>query len=641
MPKSINVYVALFAVLIALYITTACSSSTAEATGYTAHNGTDKEDDTYVNSDSDSYFPDGVCAEQDLDLELAGVKAMLLVDASSSMGNSLFGEDKWTAARAAVETLVTDPEHDDTWFGLHAFPYNWLGLLPTCETQSKPAIDLAQDSGTDILKWMKNNHPGIVSLTPLLNSLKYYQGANPTLLHDSTTSNYLVLLSDGADNCYVPTGLQNYRKHNLLTGITNDLESVVGIKTIAVGFGDGVSQNELNAIAKNGGSTFDQFVAASDGPALKKAFEEIAKSIRPCKYLLPPPDADWDSTKVNFYFDDVLVERDRTHANGWDWTRSDELEVEFFGLACEQIQNDSVENVNAKFGCPTQTNGNICATSETFLPFPDTAVMILQDFSGSMSGKKWQAATTAITNMLVDDRNSHIDFGFDPFPSGGGCSVSDSPKFTIGGELNRLPIIEWAAQNDPSLFGSTPLHAALERHINRPGELADKDVSGAIVVITDGEDTCYKPQKEIANALYDTVKQLSDYHDIRTFAIGYGDKANAEQLNAIAKAGNTGMDTFMHANSQEELEALFEQISKMVTSCVFNVPNPGAQADYTQVNIYLDGEVVPRDTSQNNGWDWYNGVTKTNVEFSGTFCDKLKRGEVTDVIIEFGCPTVI
>ena len=81
-------------------------------------------------------------------------------------------------------------------------------------------------------------------------------------------------------------------------------------------------------------------------------------------------------------------------------------------------------------------------------------------------------------------------------------------------------------------------------------------------------------------------------------------------------------------------------ISSMVTSCVFNVPYAGPDADYEQVNFYFDGDPVPRDGGEQSGWNWVNDVNKEDVEFFGEFCDKLRDGEVTDVVIEFGCETI-
>ncbi|MCP4678258.1 MAG: VWA domain-containing protein [Deltaproteobacteria bacterium] len=608
---------------------------------------TDTDGDTDTDADSDS-DPDGgqddICGEQGLELQLAGVNVMLLVDHSGSM----LDDNKWAAARGAIKKLVEDPAHVDTWFGLHPFPGPLFSADPPfigiCEPYKNPQVALGPDQGSKILGWLGNiaNNPILGGLaTPMLKSIQYYLGAFTTPLHDAETSNYLVLLSDGADTC--SWAWDDWGNPNILAGMTDDLKDVSGIKTIAVGLGSDVSESELDAVAKNGGSTFETHIAAADATELESAFNEIAQSIRPCRFLIEAPQTGWDSSKVNFYFDGVLVDRDRKHQDGWDWTKSDLLEVEFHGPKCIEIQDNSVSSIEAKFGCPTQIDGDVCATHDAYLPFPDVAVLILLDSSGSMGdGDKWRDSTTAITNMLVDDRNNRIEFGFDPFPDGLGCNVALSPKFTVGGQLNHLPIIDWGASQNPDLmFGSTPLLAVMKRLINRPGRIADHDVSGSVVLISDGADTCYDPHDQVPAELKSTVEEAVSRHGIRVFAIGFGDLGQdaQDQLNAIAEAGDTGVTTYMEASNQQDLDDLFKQISSMVTSCIFTVPYAGANADYDQVNFYFDGEVVPRDDSHQDGWDWLNDVNKDKIEFFGSYCDKLKSGDVTDVVVEFGCET--
>ncbi|MCP4674125.1 MAG: VWA domain-containing protein [Deltaproteobacteria bacterium] len=609
-----------------------------------ADTDSDSDADGDSDGDQDSGPIDENCGEQDVKLKLSGVKVMFLVDFSSSMTQG----GKWAAASKAIEKMVTDPANGETHFGLHVFPKPGLNPLNICDAAFAPAVDVGADTSQEIVQWMKGHKPGLFSMTPLVAGLQYYLGVKETLLHDSETSNYIVVLSDGEDTCF---GLEAasqtvpypFNTRNILSGIVDDMKDVSGIKTIAIGFGNvgGTAKEQLNAIARNGGSSFNEYIPAADGPALEAALDEIAKSIRPCRYFIEQPDQEFDPSKVNFYFDNDKVDRDRKHENGWDWTSSNELEVEFFGESCEQIKDGAVGEVNATFGCPTLIDGETCATHDSFLKFPGVAAMLVQDVSGSMMNTgKWRGATTAITNMIVDDRNNRSEFGLSIFPSGMQCEIATSPEVSIGGADSRLMIIEWITRNMPSIVGGTPLVAALKRLINRPGGIEETGTSGAIIAITDGADTCAptKDQK-VSEQLEEITKELVSQHNVRVFAIGYGGSANADQLNAIANAGNTGLTEYQKAGDAQELEEVFKQISSMVTSCVFNVPYAGPDADYNQVNFYFDGEVVPKDPTETEGWNWTNEVMKEEIEFFGKHCDKLRAGEVTDVVIEFGCET--
>jgi len=619
-------------------------SSSVDDVGDAGKKKNKEEDAGASDTDTDTDTDDDVCDEQDLALKLEGVKVMLLVDFSSSMNAA-----KWSAATEAIRQMVTDPANADTQFGLHLFPKP--GMLPNCNASFTPAVMVGPDNGAKIVEWMETHSPGFFSMTPLVEAMRYYLGVVDTALHDPATANYIVVLSDGEDTCFGMDSIGDtvpypFNTPNILAGITDDIKDLSGIKTFAIGFGNvnTTAKAQLNAIAKNGGTSFDRYIQAADGPALIEAFDEIAKSIRPCRYILESPEAEVNTSEINFYFDNDKVDRDRKHEDGWDWTKGDELEVEFFGQACERIKSGNIANVNATFGCPTQIDGETCAEFDTFLKFPGVATMFLQDVSGSMMTpySKWKGASSAITNMLVDDRNNHVSFGFDAFPAGNSCEIAASPEISIGGPETRLMIVEWMTSNMPSLLGGTPLVSAMKRFINRPGGIERKDVSGVLIVISDGGDSCASSSlMSIPEQLSQVTEELVSRHNVRVFAIGYGGGANTAQLDAIAQAGGTGMNQHQNANDQADLEKIFKQISSMVTSCIFSVPYAGADADYENVNFYFDGDVVPRDMGGNNGWNWVNEVKKESVEFFGQYCDMLKQGEVTDVVVEFGCDTVI
>jgi Mg-chelatase subunit ChlD len=578
----------------------------------------------------------GVCDEQQITLELAGVQVMLLVDASGSMRDGT----KWADAKDAIVAMVGDPGNTNTLFGLDVFPDP--GLL-NCSTDGPVAVEIGPDRGAAIALWMDNNQPSLIALTPLVDALQYYMLTPTSPLHNPDTANYIVVVSDGEDTCFRGHGnFQEHDKLNILAGIVHDLKDVAGIKTIAVGFGDSAPEGELGIIAQNGGSTFDTFIQATDRAELEAALVEIAQAIRPCRYLLTSPDARADPAKVNFYFDQTAVPRDRTNTNGWNWTKSERLEVQFYGDACEQIKTGAVTSVSATFGCPTRIGPtqDICSTRDFYLRFPAVGVLLLQDFSGSMTdADKWADATTAITRMIVDDKNNYVEFGLDLFPDthliDDYCGIDNYPNVPVG-RYNNYAIIDQISNNDP--FGSTPLLNALKRITFRPGRIGESRVSGSLVVISDGADTCAENVDVVAE-LGANTQSLVDNYSIKVFAIGFGSEVNPAELNAIAAAGGTGLNTYAQANNLAELQDIFSMISSMVTSCVFEVPYAGIDVDYSQVNFYFDGIPVPRDSQHVNGWDWVNPVTMTEVEFFGTWCDMLKNGEVIDVLVEFGCET--
>lgn len=583
-----------------------------------------------------------VCDEQQIELELAGVRVQLLLDFSSSM----YLNNKWLAAALAVQTMMNNPANADTWFGLDTFPKPEGGLT-FCNTDGDAPVPLGPGQHGAIVQWMQTHLPNLLAInTPLVSAIEYYMRTPSSPLHSDDTANYLVVISDGQDNCYFGEGIfTGQDKRNVLAGVVHDLKDVAGIKTIAIGFGiDASAEAELNTIARHGGSTFDSYIQATNQAELEAALLEISQAIRPCRYKLDSPDASADPSKVNIYFDGTLIPRDLTETDGWNWTQSDELEVEFFGSACDDIKADAVTDVTATFGCPTKIgpDQDVCAERDFFLRFPDVAVMFLQDLSGSMSDdNKWTDATIAITEMLTDDRNNQVEFGLDVFPDLGlsdPCITEPYANVPVG-KYNTFMIIDWISNHEP--LGDTPLLSAFERFSYSPGRIGEDGVSGSLVVISDGTDTCAPGSVDVPAALAAATTEVVDQFDAKVFAIGFGSGVNPDELNAIAANGNTGLSQYSQADDLVQLEQVFDMIASMITSCVFEVPYAGSDVDYAEVNFYLDGQIVPRDTNHVDGWDWINPVTMTEVEFFGTWCDMLKSGQITDVLVEFGCETIV
>jgi hypothetical protein len=176
-----------------------------------------------------------------------------------------------------------------------------------------------------------------------------------------------MVVSDGADSCGTdcanpPVDADDPKDDTEpedMEQITSDLLSL-GIKTFAVGFGSnvagsGVSQEQLNAIAENGGTPFTEYFQAEDPEDLENAFDQIAAAVIPCTFEIDDPDPSADPDKVNFYFDGEVVGYDEDCANGegWTWVDAEHTEVEFCDAACTQLRTTGVDLVSATFGCPT------------------------------------------------------------------------------------------------------------------------------------------------------------------------------------------------------------------------------------------------------------------------------------------------
>ena len=63
---------------------------------------------------------------------------------------------------------------------------------------------------------------------------------------------------------------------------------------------------------------------------------------------------------------------------------------------------------------------------------------------------------------------------------------------------------------------------------------------------------------------------------------------------------------------------------------------PGSTDDLT---VYQDGEEVPHDASQQQGWDWNPGTN--TLTFYGQSCDDIRGGQTEQVRIEYGCDDTV
>ena len=114
--------------------------------------------------------------------------------------------------------------------------------------------------------------------------------------------------------------------------------------------------------------------------------------------------------------------------------------------------------------------------------------------------------------------------------------------------------------------------------------------------------------------------------------------AYASLLDQLASAGGTALPTSPKyynvdlSNSAVLLAALKKIAAQIVATCEFKLTMAPAQAD--RVNVYFDEVVVPARSA--NGWK----IEGQTVTLLGDSCKKVLAGDVLDVRIITGCPTV-
>jgi hypothetical protein len=121
---------------------------------------------------------------------------------------------------------------------------------------------------------------------------------------------------------------------------------------------------------------------------------------------------------------------------------------------------------------------------------------------------------------------------------------------------------------------------------------------------------------------------------IDTHVIGMpGSEYYAALLDRMAIAGNTP-GYYSTANVDELQQTLFAIGVKVAITC--SIELAAEPPDPKLVNVYLDTTPVPYDPI--DGWSWLDG---SSLELRGAACDRLMSGEVIQVQVVSGCPTLI
>jgi len=282
-------------------------------------------------------------ADTGCDSELFGSEAvppnvLIVLDRSNSMETEIDGASKWDIAIEAIGTVTAQHENDAR-FGLMLFP----GLDEPCDdgaectagavfvdpaAMTKPAIDGVLGTASTCMFG-----------TPIaenLDSLVDYAG-----LEDTERANYVLLVTDGMATCADP-----------VPSVTALREQDPEIKTFVVGFGGDVDPAQLTAMAVEGGTALPgdpAYYQADDAEALGDAFADIAGTVLSCVFELAEVPS--DPNDLYAFFDDLLVDRDPMHMDGWDYDPATNT-VTFYGPACDSIQAAEVQTVNIVFGCP-------------------------------------------------------------------------------------------------------------------------------------------------------------------------------------------------------------------------------------------------------------------------------------------------
>jgi hypothetical protein len=295
----------------------------------------------------------------------------------------------------------------------------------------------------------------------------------------------------------------------------------------------------------------------------------------------------------------------------------------------------------------TDGGGDNCLVQpiDTHGEAPD--MLIVMDKSGSMAiAGRWEPSKAAV-KKLTEQYQTTVGgalgggggglFGGIMIGGGGGPGGINGAGCD-GGKLD-VPIGENAAPqigqflDSTSPNGGTPTAAALEAALGYLGPRMEAGPDfkgsrpGSVLLVTDGEPTCGTDPGADTAAAAAKLRAAG----IKVYVVGYQVQA-ADLMNTIAMSGGT--DHYYPVENGQQLEAAFNEITKDVVRCDFELLTTDTKPDPNFIYVTIDG--TQRKLGEVDGWS----IEGKHITLQGQACTGLKDGKLHTVKAEQRCEIV-
>jgi Mg-chelatase subunit ChlD len=299
----------------------------------------------------DPQAPAMTCGQETIDHQRLEPDVFIVLDRSGSMNedSGTPGLTKWQAAEQALEQLAT---------GLAAQVRLGLATFPGANTECGPA-DLQLPLGEHTAAEVRAAYTGLSAggHTPMSLALGTLRSqhwlTDPSDPDDGNRQKAVVLITDGTANCG-PSGLEDETGQGTATAQQAHALHSMGVPVYVVGFGGGVSADQLDQIAAQGGTDnpddpHHRYFQAEGAGDLESILAGIAAQLQPCQIPLTatPP----DPTSIYVMVDGHWVARDPSNGFSYD-AGADQVTLQ--GAACTLLQSSRSSSVQVIFGCPPE-----------------------------------------------------------------------------------------------------------------------------------------------------------------------------------------------------------------------------------------------------------------------------------------------
>lgn len=206
--------------------------------------------------------------------------------------------------------------------------------------------------------------------------------------------------------------------------------------------------------------------------------------------------------------------------------------------------------------------------------------LIILDRSGSMGfDNKWGMAVDAIHDLTLA-YDAAVRFGLSYFPSSGDCGVNNS--LLEGVAPNNGGAIRGALQRlgNPPRNANTPIAGSLVEGINYLRNLNDVNRQNVIILITDGDQTCFNNGDQVSRA------REAFNAGFPVYVISFGQGVNNRGiLTEMARAGGT--DNYFQADDGAQLIQRLIEIVQRTTA-------EGCDGRDNDCDGYIDERIPPQ-----------------------------------------------
>ena len=246
----------------------------------------------------------------------------------------------------------------------------------------------------------------------------------------------------------------------------------------------------------------------------------------------------------------------------------------------------------------------VCADEEAEAQLKTLDILVLLDRSGSMSGTKWNGATSALINFFQAPESEGTQAALQLFPFGSSsCNPPDYDSMVvdigpIGPGTPKTTELVNSINSAVASGSSTPMYAPMEQMLWDATALQDfygDDHNVITILVTDGQPNGCPTNPINQNSMTEIANLAGsayDYNGVRTYVFALSG-VSPTLLDPVAEAGGSGQSIDVTGDISLFLEKM-EEIRKDSLECTVDMPIPmDGEIDAQLVNVeYTPGDGV-------------------------------------------------